>query len=156
MKDRGLAQFAAQIQPIDSHRQLQSIRQAVHDHIIDKDVDTVFGNAAETYKSQRGDCTEHAMLAAAVCRLRQIPARLVVGLRYNHEVGAMIYHMWTEAWVGDAWQSFDAVTNTAVGLEYLRFQHSPVMETDYSLVRPILPVVGKMEMRISGKLKVES
>lgn len=42
-------------------------------------------SAAETADSLRGDCTEHAMLLAALCRVREIPARVAIGLVYYGE-----------------------------------------------------------------------
>ena len=47
-----------------------------------KNYSTAMATAAEVAQSLEGDCTEHAMLLAALCRARQIPARVAIGLVY--------------------------------------------------------------------------
>ena len=66
-----------------------------------------------------GDCTEHAVLVAALCRASGVPARSASGLMWiGKEAG---YHQWTEVWVGK-WLPVDA-TLDAVGTPpaYLHF-----------------------------------
>ena len=65
-----------------------------------KDFSQAFASAAEVVDTHEGDCTEHAVLLAALCRARGIPARVAIGLVYmpaTHEFG---YHMWTEVYIG--------------------------------------------------------
>ena len=50
-----------------------------------RDYRQVFSSASEVAVARRGDCTEYAVLLAAVCRARQIPCRLVLGLVYAPE-----------------------------------------------------------------------
>ncbi len=67
--------------------------------------------ARETLDDGSGDCTEHAVLVAALCRAAGVPARCAIGLLYTgKEVG---YHQWAEVWVG-RWVPCDA-TIDAVG-----------------------------------------
>ncbi len=67
--------------------------------------------AKETLVEGSGDCTEHAVLVAALCRAAGIPARSATGLMWvGKEAG---YHQWAEVWVG-AWLPVDA-TLDAVG-----------------------------------------
>ncbi len=57
-----------------------------------------------------------------------MPARFVSGYLYKENNAHLVSHAWAEAWLGDAWYSFD-VTNRlsrperhlklAVGLDYL-------------------------------------
>jgi transglutaminase-like putative cysteine protease len=62
--------------------------------------------------SKEGDCTEFAVLTAALCRAMGIPARIVVGIAYVDEF--MGYenvfggHAWTEAYIGNRWVGLDA------------------------------------------------
>jgi hypothetical protein len=71
----------------------------VHDYITRKDFSTAFASAAEVAETRQGDCTEHAVLLAALCRALGIPARVAIGLVYvPHEQG-FGYHMWTEVYV---------------------------------------------------------
>ncbi len=83
----------------------EALRGFVHRYINRKTLDVALGTAAETARSREGDCTEHAVLLAAMLRAQGIPSRLVAGLIY--EPGgpgaepAFIYHVWTQAHVGD-------------------------------------------------------
>lgn len=62
-------------------------------------------SAVEVNKRGEGVCRDLAQLAIALCRALCIPARLVVG--YLHELEPMDIHAWFEAFVGDAWYTFD-------------------------------------------------
>lgn len=62
--------------------------------------------ASEVARSREGDCTEHAVLLAALLRAHGIPSRCVTGLIYSEEpfagqANAFIYHMWAQAWIAD-------------------------------------------------------
>ena len=70
------------------------------------------GSAADVARSLEGDCTEHSVLLAALCRARKIPARVAIGLVYYQPRGeaspGYAYHMWTEVWVNQRWTPIDA------------------------------------------------
>jgi hypothetical protein len=61
----------------------------------------------EALETGEGDCTEHAMLLAALCRSIGIPSRVAVGLLYFQ--GSFAGHMWTEVCLGSEWYPLDAV-----------------------------------------------
>ena len=75
------------------------------------DCAVAFASAAETVRSLEGDCSEHAVLCAAMARAAGMPSRVVSGLVYlppggglGGERGVFGYHLWAEALVGpDAW-----------------------------------------------------
>ena len=69
--------------------------------------------ALESLSTRRGDCTEFAVLYAALARAAGIPARVVSGLAYSKESfhgvsNVFIPHAWVQAWIDGRWQSFDA------------------------------------------------
>jgi hypothetical protein len=95
----------------------------VRGYITKKDLNVGFGSAEETAKSREGDCTEHAVLCAALGRAAGLPTRCVVGFGYippgvveptitntpGTDTGIFGFHMWAEAWVGpDEWVPMDA------------------------------------------------
>ena len=88
------------------------IERFVSDYIEDKNLSVGYASAAEVAESRQGDCTEFAVLTAALCRAAGIPARIVVGVAYIDEF--MDYenvfggHAWTEVYVGDKWIGLDA------------------------------------------------
>lgn len=69
-------------------------------------------SALETLSRRRGDCTEAAVLLAALGRAAGIPTRVANGLVYSreryHGVGnVFIPHSWTLAWIDGQWRSYD-------------------------------------------------
>ncbi len=72
-----------------------------------------YATADEAYRSGEGDCTEHALLLAALARSVGIPTRIAMGVAYNNErfLGrrfVFVPHMWVQAWTGEAWESYDS------------------------------------------------
>jgi transglutaminase-like putative cysteine protease len=69
--------------------------------------------ALEAYERRMGDCTEYALLLAALGRSAGIPTRILFGLSYSRErfhghANVFIPHTWVQAWIDGRWQSFDA------------------------------------------------
>ncbi len=69
-------------------------------------------SALETMKRRAGDCTEAAVLLAALGRAAGIPTRVVNGLAYSRQQyhglsNTFMPHSWTLAWTDGAWRSFD-------------------------------------------------
>ena len=62
--------------------------------------------------SREGDCTEHAVLLAALGRAMGIPTRIATGLvfleNFENRPNVMGFHMWTEFHLRGQWISFDA------------------------------------------------
>lgn len=69
-----------------------------------------FWTASRAAKNRAGDCTEHAVLVAALARAAGMPARVVLGyvLHSDGERGYAFGHAWTEVYAGTAWQRIDA------------------------------------------------
>ncbi len=72
------------------------------------DFSSALATAAEVAESLEGDCTEHAMLLAALARARGIPARVALGLVVVENGAALGFHMWTEVHLADRWLALDA------------------------------------------------
>ncbi len=125
----------------------EALEQFVHGHIRNKSYGKAFQSAAEVAVSREGDCTEHAVLLAALCRSRKIPARVVTGIVYHRN--AFAYHMWNEAWIEGAWRPLDAtLANGGIGPAHLSFKASPLEGAD--ALAELLPVMGVM-----GDLKIK-
>ncbi len=90
----------------DPWRKAQALRRAVHDLIEAKTFGVAMATASEVIEAREGDCTEHAVLLAAMARAEGIPSRVAVGLMYVY--GRFGYHMWTQVYVGGAWRDVDA------------------------------------------------
>lgn len=88
----------------DAWKTAVSLERFVFDYIDEKGYETAFASASEVVKDKTGDCSEHAVLLAALCKSVGIPARVAMGLEYI--AGTFAPHAWTEVWVGD-WFALD-------------------------------------------------
>ena len=97
----------------------RKIEKFVDEHIDEKTLSVGYATAAEVAASKQGDCSEHAVLTAAMCRAVGIPARIVCGYVLIPEFGARkdVFggHAWTEAYVSGKW----------IGLDGTRLKISP-------------------------------
>jgi len=88
-------------------------------YIIQKDLSVGYASAAEVAETRQGDCSEHAVLAAAMCRAVGIPARVVCGVVYTDSFLSKqsIFggHMWVEVYIGDTWIGLDATRSEQGG-----------------------------------------
>ena len=112
------------------------------------DYSQAFATAAEVIGSGRGDCTEHAVLLAALARAKGIPARVAIGLVYVQR--AFYYHMWTEVYVADRWIPLDA-TRARGGIDaaYLKMTHSNLSGASaLASVLPVLQVIGQLQIEV--------
>ena len=109
-----LAKSATQGAGNDGER-MQQLESYVRGYITDKNLSVGYASALETLKTREGDCTEHALLLAALGRSLGIATRVVDGLAYTSSFGSaervFVPHAWVAAWVDDRWQSFDAALN---------------------------------------------
>lgn len=92
-----------------------ALERAVRVHISNKSLRVGYASASETLHSREGDCTEHALLLAALARASGIPARVATGLvytdRYAGQRDVFIPHAWVQAWVDGRWRGYDAALN---------------------------------------------
>lgn len=86
--------------PEPDHR-AEALRRFVHTFVNTKDLGVGFAAASEVARTRQGDCTEHAVLLAALLRSAGIPSRVACGLVYADQfAGAKDifgYHMWAQA-----------------------------------------------------------
>ncbi len=128
----------------------QSLEQYVHRAITEKNFSQAFSTAAQVAKTREGDCTEHAVLLAALCRARNIPARTAVGLVYFQKAQGFAYHMWTEVYINDRWIPLDATLgNGGIGAAHLKISHSHLDGSGaYAAFLPVVQVLGQLKLEI--------
>lgn len=133
-----LTRKALQNVPDQPRARAEALRLFVHDFINAKSLGVGFASASEVIRSREGDCTEHAVLLAAMFRAAGIPSRVVSGMvyadRFAGERDIFGYHMWTQALLKDdkgmnRWVDFDATlsagrpsdaTHIAMGVSSLK------------------------------------
>jgi hypothetical protein len=91
---------------------MNNLVNAVRDHMTGNVDYLGYGSAAEAFRTRSGDCTEFAVLLAALARAKGFPTRIAYGLVYaDHFSGkkdVFSPHTWVQVWTGSRWQSFDA------------------------------------------------
>ena len=89
----------------DSWEGSLQIENWVYRMIEDKGLGVAFASAREVLERLSGDCSEHAILMAAMTRAVSIPTKVVSGV--VHSNGEFAYHMWVEVWTGEGWYALD-------------------------------------------------
>lgn len=141
----------------------QRIERFVRNYITKKDLNIGFASAEETAKSREGDCTEHAVLCAALGRVVGLPTRCVVGFGYippgvdqptiskgvAPDTGIFGFHMWAEAWIGpDKWVPMDAA------LDGFDVGHIAITKSALEEVNPIVDLNTPI-FQLMKSLKIE-
>ena len=135
----------------DPLRKALKIERWVHDNMTNKNFTEAFATASQVARTKEGDCTEHAVLAAAMCRAAGVPSRTAFGLVYvDSEKGpTMGFHMWAEVYVNGQWVPIDATLGrNFVGATHLKISDHSWAKTES--LTPLLPVV-----RVVGKVQIE-
>jgi hypothetical protein len=134
----------------DAWAKAVALERGVHDLVSQKNFSQAFATAAEVARSKEGDCTEHAVLLAALARAVGLPARAAIGLVYMEPSAAFGYHMWTEVYIGDAWIPLDATLATGgIGADHLKLAHASLKDAaGYSSFLPVIQVMGRMKIEV--------
>ncbi|MFC2171810.1 transglutaminase family protein, partial [Acidobacteriota bacterium] len=144
--DPGIAETASHVCPasIDPGDCAYRMTDWVYSNISKKGFDVVLGSAKEVLENRKGDCSEHAVLLAALLRSRGIPARVAVGLV---NVGRIFgYHMWTEAWLGK-WYALDAALGQhRPDATHIKLASSSLSEGLSDIILPLYPVVNNITL----------
>ena len=116
------------------------------------DYTSAMETADHVAKTLKGDCTEYAMLAAAMCRAEKVPSRTALGLIYvNTPNGAvMAFHMWLEVMIDGQWLALDPT----MGVGSVGPGHITITRSNWAgeqSLKPLIPVTSFM----MGKPKVE-
>ena len=135
----------------DTWRQALAIELWVHRHM-HASSDQALAPADHVARTLRGDCTEYAMLTAAMCRAVGIPSRTAVGLIYADLRSGPVFafHMWTEVWIKGAWVPIDATLGKGhVGATHLKISDQSWHETyDQAPLLPVFNVLGRLSIEV--------
>jgi hypothetical protein len=115
-----------------------------------KNFSQAFATASEVAQSLEGDCTEHAVLLAALCRAKKIPARVAFGLVYYPPEEGFAYHMWNEVWIGDRWVPLDGTIGRGqVAADRLKLADSSLSGgSGLAAILPVIQVFGRLELKV--------
>ncbi len=129
-----------------------ALERYVHRAVTKKNFSQAFATAAEVAESREGDCTEHAVLLAALARACEIPARVAMGLVYVANQGGFGYHMWTEVYLDGQWIPLDATLGEGgIGAGHLKLSDSSLDgAAAYSTFLPVAQVVGQLKVSVEA------
>lgn len=150
----------------DDAERSRRLTRFVHGYIDQKNLGTGFATASEVARSRRGDCTEHAVLLAALLRAEGIPSRVVTGLVYLDDFAGAEnvfgYHMWVQAAVGTVraagdgpadsgrqWVDLDPTLAGGFDVTHIALGHSDLSGAgpDQRLDR-LVPLIGKLRIAV--------
>lgn len=131
----------------------RAMEKYVHEKLNKKNFSTALASAAEVARNLEGDCTEHAVLLAAMLRAKKIPSRVAVGLVYVEGAQAFGGHMWTEARLGGKWVPLDGTLGRGgIGATHIKLADVLFNEDDtiapLSSFAPLLTVLGKLTIEV--------
>lgn len=134
----------------DPWKKALRVERWVRDHMTVRQ-DEALATADHVARTLKGDCTEFAMLMAAMCRAEGVPARTAIGLIYADEPTGPVFafHMWTEVFAKGRWVPLDATLgNGYVGATHLKItDHS---WNDTRTLNPLLPL-----LRVLGRVSID-
>lgn len=137
----------------------EAISDFVRRYIKRKNLGVGFASAAETAASRQGDCTEHAVLCAALGRAVGMPTRVVSGFGYlptdyagsgDPSRGTFGFHMWAEAYVAPKkWMPMDAALGEFT-VCHLAIDKSPLDEANpfVELSIPIFELLSGLQIDV--------
>lgn len=103
-------------------------------------------------RTLEGDCTEYAMLTAAMCRAQGIPSRTAIGLVYAEvkKSPCFGFHMWTEVWIDGHWLAIDStIGKGGIGAAHLKItDHSWHETVTMTPIFPVIRVVGRVTIDV--------
>jgi transglutaminase-like putative cysteine protease len=131
---------------IDPWEKATAINRWVAQNVRDKNFKTAFAAASEVARNLSGDCTEHSVLAAAMCRAVGIPSRVVVGLVYVEGLEGFGYHMWDEVFVNNRWVAIDpSFEQTTVDAVHIKLSDTSLEGVaPFEAFLPMVTVVGRL------------
>jgi hypothetical protein len=141
----------------DSWERALMVERRVSRLMTSRSLGTAFASAAEALGAGSGDCTEHAVLAAAMARAVGVPSRVVTGV--VHFDGSFAYHMWVEVWTGNQWHALDpTIGDGSVDATHIKLGESSlpdgcVAELSLGILRTMKRLgIRVVEYAASGKM----
>jgi len=135
----------------DPWRRAQGIEKWVHKNMTGTSA-IGFNTASQVAKDLKGDCRQHAMLTAAMCRAAGVPSRTALGLVYalDPDRGPFLaFHMWTEVWIKGQWLGLDAT----LGQGHVGAGHLKIVDASWHDVQTLAPMIPVI--RVMGRIGVE-
>lgn len=79
--------------------------------------------ATDAFTLGSGVCQDHSHIFLACSRFLGIPARYVSGYLHTDDTSHLASHAWAEAWVNNAWHSFDISNQCPAGEQHIELAY---------------------------------
>ncbi|MDF1744597.1 MAG: transglutaminase family protein, partial [Gimesia sp.] len=135
----------------DPWKKAKLMERYVYQNLRKKNFSTALASASEVAKNMEGDCTEHAVLLAAMLRAQKLPSRVVVGLVYIQSRSSFGGHMWTEVFLDNRWIPLDGTLGKGgIGAAHIKLADSSLAENSPAPLSLFLPLlqVGTMSIEV--------
>jgi transglutaminase-like putative cysteine protease len=156
LKDTLLTRTAAGIAAHERipSRIADSVYRWVVDHFRFRMGSVLFGNSRETLRGLTGDCSEAAILTAALLRARGVPARVALGFASLGK-GVFIGHAWCEAWLDGDWMGVDAALREfPAGAERIKLAELDGRgDMRIAATNLMMRMIGNLDLQIVGAWK---
>jgi len=140
--------------------QAEAIRRYVHRYVREKSLGVGFAGSGEVARTREGDCTEHAVLLAAMLRADGIPARVASGLIYVPSFAGATdvfgYHMWAQALLEvdgtERWVDLDAVLDDEpFDATHIALVVTPLEEGQGpTAMAAMAPLLGRLQIKVES------
>jgi hypothetical protein len=178
-----LARFDPALAPLmaryvaEQRSRASALRRAAQRHITRSDLATGFASASEVARGKTGDCSEYAVLLAAMLRAERIPARVCSGLVYveraghapsstdaidggrasgaqraSHGVTAHFgWHMWSQAQMGGKWYDLDATLTNDHSVGHVLLGTSALTDADgHANEMELVSLIGNLKVDVTA------
>jgi hypothetical protein len=98
-------------------------------------------SSLDVLRHMEGDCNEHTYLFVALARAAGIPAKVMIGLLYDH--GAFFYHAWPAVYVGQWWE-----LDPTIGQEAVDATHVAILEGEIADQLKLLGLIGQLNVEV--------
>jgi hypothetical protein len=124
----------------DGAKAAQTILKWVYTNV-DKRATASLPSALDVLKNKEGDCNEHAVLFAALCRAVGIPCQICVGLVYVD--GSFYYHAWNKVFLNQ-WIPVDPTFGQfPTDATHIKFAEGELEEQ-----AKVLKIVGEVKIKV--------
>lgn len=130
----------------DAWKAAQKLEDWVQRNLTEKGFDVGFASALEVCRDRKGDCSEHAVFLAALCRAAGIPCRVSMGVLYLG--GIWGGHAWNEVWIDGEWYALDATIGKG-SADPLRLSFASMdMQDGDDGFAALMKNLGKVDVRV--------
>ena len=147
---RRIADAAIGSSDITDREIAEELARTAHKLVAEKKEPSGFSRASDVARDGVGDSTDQAIVLAALLRVRKIPARLALGIKFAPgDPNRMTYHAWTLAHVGGDWLHLDATDGSVAAADRIALVTTNLSDgNEYNAMIPLLELIGRIEVDV--------